>query len=132
MLVKVKQRLPDDQEDVVYRVIGCGIEVHRELGPGFKERIYAEAFHLELHGAGLKFEREKRIEVKYKSWSIPGQQIDLIVEGIVLVEIKAVSRLKALHKSQVISYLKTTKLPVGLLMNFNSRRLKDSMDRIVV
>lgn len=131
MLVKVKQRLPDEQEQIVYRVIGCGIEVHRELGPGFKERIYADALRLELAGAGLKFEREKPIEVKYKSWSIPGQKIDLIVEELVLVEIKAVSRLKAIHRSQVISYLKTTKLPVGLLMNFNSQRLKDSMDRIV-
>ena len=131
-MVKVKSRLPDAQEAIVYRVIGCGIEVHRELGPGFKERIYEEAFSFELNAAGLTFEREKPVTVKYKTCSIPGQKIDLVVEGLVLVEIKAVSRLKPIHRSQVVSYLRTTGLPVGLLMNFNTRRLKDSMDRIVV
>ena len=113
MLIKAKPRLPDEQEQIVYRVIGCGIEVHRELGPGFRERIYEQAFSLELHAAGLKFEREKPIAVKYKSWTIPGQKIDLMVEGIVLVEIKSVSRLKAIHRSQVVSYLRTTGLPVA-------------------
>jgi GxxExxY protein len=132
MLERVKSRLPDTQEDIVFRVIGCAIEVHRHLGPGFKERIYVEALCLELNSAGLSFERERPIAVTYKSWSIPGQRIDLTIEGVVLAEVKAVSRLKSIHRSQVISYLRTTGLPVGLLMNFNSRRLKDSMDRIVL
>lgn len=131
-MLRGQPRLPDADEKTVYKVIGCGISVHRELGPGFNEHIYEEAYCLELNACGLAVEREKRISVKYKHWQIPGQRIDLIVEGLVLVEIKAVARLKPLHKAQVISYLKTTGLPLGLLMNFNSRRLKDSMERVAL
>ena len=131
-MLNVATRLSDADEKIVYQIIGCGIAVHSELGPGFKEHIYQEAYCLELNVRGLKFEREKRIAVKYKTWQIPGQKIDLVVEGLVLVELKAVSKLKAIHKAQVISYLRTTGLPLGLLMNFNSRRLKDSMQRIAL
>jgi GxxExxY protein len=72
------------------------------------------------------------VEVRYKRWSIPGQKIDLIVGGVVLVEVKAVARLKELHRSQLISYLKTTGLRVGLLMNFNTRLLKHGLKRVVL
>jgi GxxExxY protein len=121
-----------EHEAIITNTIACGIAVHRELGPGFKERIYERAFCLELESRGIKFECEKPVEVRYKNWRIPGQKIDLMVEGLVLVEIKAVSRLKGLHRSQVISYLKTTELRVGLLMNFNSSLLKDGLRRIVL
>jgi GxxExxY protein len=123
--------LSTEQEAVVTRVIGCGITVHRELGPGFKECIYHRAFRLELNSRGLSFESDKPILVKYREWLIPGQQIDLIVEGTVLVELKAVPRLRPLHQYQVRSYLRTTGLPVGLLLNFNAPLLKDGMQRIV-
>jgi GxxExxY protein len=106
--------------------------VHRELGPGFKETIYERAFCLELESRGIKFECEKPVEVRYKQWRIPGQRIDLIVDGVVLVEIKTVNKLKKLHESQVISYLKTTGIRVGLLMNFNSVLFKHGLRRIVV
>jgi len=79
---------------------------------------------------GLPFESEKRILVKYREWLIPGQQIDLIVAGTVLVELKAVPRLRALHRYQVQSYLRTTALPIGLLLNFNAPLLKDGMQRV--
>jgi GxxExxY protein len=123
--------LSTEQEALVTAVIGCGIAVHRELGPGFKERIYHEAFRLELTSRGLPFESEKRILVKYREWLIPGQQIDLIVEGIVLVELKAVPRLRPLHRYQVQSYLRTTALPIGLLLNFNVPLLKDGLQRVL-
>ena len=122
--------LSPEQEAVVTAVIGCGIAVHRELGPGFKECIYHEAFRLELTSRGLTFESEKRILVKYREWLIPGQQIDLIVAGTVLVELKAVPRLRALHRYQVQSYLRTTALPIGRLLNFNAPLLKDGMQRV--
>jgi GxxExxY protein len=120
-MLRVNSPVSPETEVIVARVIDCGLAVHRELGPGFKEIIYERAFQLELHSRGLRFKSETKLEVKYRSWMIPGQRIDLIVEDAVLVEIKAVSRLKQLHHRQVVSYLKTTGLRVGLLMNFNRR-----------
>jgi GxxExxY protein len=130
-MLKVRSPLTEAEEQIVSRVIGCGIEVHRVLGPGFKEPIYARAFSLELDASGLKFESEKPIEVRYKQWSIPGQRLDLIVEGIVIVELKAVPKVKALHRRQVVSYLRSTGLKVGLIMNFNVKVLKDGLARVV-
>ena len=109
----------------------CAYAVHRELGPGFQERIYEEAFCLELNARGVKFEREKEIDVHYKTWTIPGQRIDLVVEGVVLVEIKAVSKLIKLHERQVRSYLRTMDLHAGMLVNFNVLMVKNGMRRIV-
>ena len=114
------------------QTIGSGIEVHRNLGPGYKEPIYGTAFTLELESRGMKFEREKAVDVRYKQWTIPGQRIDLIVEGLVIVELKAVSRLKEIHRRQVLSYLKSTGLPVGLVMNFNTVMLKNGLMRVVL
>ena len=130
-----RQRQPlldPEQEAIVTSAVACGITVHRELGAGFKETIYERAFCLELESRGIKFECEKPVEVRYKQWRIPGQRIDLIVDGVVLVEIKTVSKLKKLHESQVVSYLKTTGLRVGLLMNFNSVLFKHGLRRIAV
>jgi GxxExxY protein len=124
--------LNDEQERIVTETIACAMAVHRELGPGFRERIYERAMCLELDSRGMKFECEKSIEVRYKEWRIPGQRIDLIVEGVVLVEIKAVPQQRQLHVLQVVSYLKSTNLRVGLLMNFNTSRLKDGLRRIVI
>jgi GxxExxY protein len=124
--------LSSEQESVITNCIAAGMSVHRELGPGFKERIYQQAYTLELESQGISFECEKAIEVAYREWRIPGQRIDLVVEGIVLVEIKAVPVLKALHHAQVRSYLKTTGIHVGLLMNFNSVLLKNGLKRIVL
>ena len=123
--------LSSEHEQIVTDTIACGMTVHRELGPGFKERIYERAFCLELESRGIKFETEKKIDVRYKKWSIPGQKVDLIVAEVVLVELKAIPKLKPLHTSQVISYLKTTGLRVGLLMNFNRRLFKEGLRRVV-
>ena len=92
-----RQRQPllnSEQEAIVTSAIACGITVHRELGPGFKETIYERAFCLELESRGIKFECEKPVEVRYKQWRIPGQRIDLIVDGVVLVEIKTVTKIE--------------------------------------
>ncbi|MBA2305373.1 MAG: GxxExxY protein [Acidobacteria bacterium] len=86
--------IPADVERIASTCINCGIHVHRFLGPGFKEVIYQRAFCLELDARGVAFETEKQILVRYKSWSIPGQRIDLIVGGAVLVEIKALPKLR--------------------------------------
>jgi GxxExxY protein len=129
-MLKKYADLAPEQEAIVATVIGCAINVHRVLGPGFKECIYHTAMRLELESQEISYESEKPIEVKYRQWRIPGQKVDLIVAGIVLVEIKAVPRLRVLHRCQVQSYLKTTGLPIGLLMNFNARLLKQGLQRV--
>ena len=130
-MLEVGSPLSEAEEMLVFRVIGCGITVHRELGPGFKEAIYERAFCLELESRGLWFECEKAISVRYRQWQIPGQKVDLIVEGLVLVEIKTVSKLKELHRAQVVSYLKTLQLRIGLLLNFNAPTMKAGTHRVL-
>ena len=122
--------LSPEQEAIVSETISCGIAVHRELGPGFKESIYHRAFRLELESRNIPYESDKAILVKYREWSIPGQRVDLIVADTVLVELKAVPRLRTLHRYQVQSYLRTLKLQVGLLMNFNATLLKNGLQRV--
>ncbi len=87
-------------------------------------------YRLELDSRGISYESDKPILVRYREWSIPGQKVDLIVAGILLVELKAVPRLRLLHRYQVQSYLRTTNLPIGLLMNFNVTLLKNGLQRI--
>jgi GxxExxY protein len=100
-MLRIESPLSSVEEKIFSSVMDCAFAVHRELGPGFREKIYDSAFCLELDSRGIKFEREKKIDVRYKSWSIPGQRVDLIVEGIVLVEIKAVSKILKVHEGQV-------------------------------
>jgi iron complex transport system substrate-binding protein len=131
MTLRVPSRLSAADERIVQEAIDCGFAIHRALGPGFRERIYQRAYVLELEDRKLRFESEKPILVRYKQWSIPGQTVDLIVEGMVLVEIKSVSRLHDIHRLQVLSYLRTLNLRVGLLMNFNVALFKNGLQRIV-
>jgi GxxExxY protein len=95
--------IPVEVEWVGRRVIGCALAVHRVLGPGYKESIYVEAMCLELDPQGLAFEREKPIEVIYKGRQIPGQRLDLIVAGVVIVECKVADAIIPVHSRQVTS-----------------------------
>ena len=124
--------VPQETELAAQQAIGAAIEVHRSLGPGFLEKIYQEALCIELLARGLKFEREHPIAVHYRGVPIPGQRIDLIVDGCVVVELKATSRLDRAHDAQVLSYLRTTGIRLGLLLNFNVQMLKDGIRRFVV
>jgi len=130
-MLKLASPLSAEEEQIVSKTIGCGIEVHRVLGAGFRERIYERAFQLELESRGMRFECEKSIAVPYKKWKIPGQRIDLIVEDVVVVELKTVPRIRSLHRRQLVSYLRATGLKVGLLMNFNTTILKNGLVRVV-
>jgi len=130
-MLRVVSPLSDREEQVFSRAMDCAFAVHRELGPGYREKIYSAAYCLELDLMGIKFEREKKIDVRYKLWVIPGQRIDLVLEGLVLVEIKAVPKLLKLHERQVRSDLKTMGLRVGLLVNFNTVLVKNGMRRII-
>ena len=130
-MLRVKSPLTPEQEEIVESAMDAAFTVHRALGPGFREIIYKRAYLLELDSRTIRFESEKKLLVRYKEWEIPGQTVDLVIEGIVLVELKAVPRLRPIHRRQVISYLQTTCIRVGLLINFNVGLLKNGFQRIV-
>lgn len=111
------------------QIIAAAIEVHRLLGPGLLESIYEEAFCVELTLRGMAFERQKEIEIYYKGRSIKGQRLDLLVDGEVVVEIKAVKKMEEVFVAQLLSYLKSTGLHRGLLINFGQERLIDGVKR---
>jgi GxxExxY protein len=120
------------EEHVITRVIDCAMVVHRELGPGFLESIYQKAMVIELEEQGIAWEAERSIRVRYRAVDIPGQRVDLIVEGLIVIELKTVVRFDSIHVAQVLSYLKTLHLRGGLLINFRSRLLKDGLKRVVL
>jgi GxxExxY protein len=124
--------IPPETEVVASHIIGAGIEVHRMLGPGFLEAIYQQALCLELDARGIRFERERAISVHYRGHAIPGQRVDLIVADAVLVELKATTRTDPMLEAKVISYLRTTGLRLGIVLNFNCQTLKEGIKRIVV
>ncbi len=119
MSVKIYEAIPAEVECVGRRVIGCAISVHRVLGPGYKESIYVEAMCIEMDSRQLKFEREKPLTVIYKGRPIPGQRLDLMVEGAVIVECKVADAIIPVHARQVTSYLRTTGLRLAFIFNFN-------------
>ncbi len=123
---------PDKQMDeLACAVIGAAIEVHRHLGAGYLEGIYEEALFMELVDAGIAVERQKEIGVSYKGRTIGKHRLDLLVGGKLIVELKAVEELAEIHKAQVISYLKTTELQLGLLINFNVPVLRNGIQRVI-
>jgi len=110
-----KRHEPDSQMNrLTESVIGAAIEVHRELGPGFIERIYEEALCFELAERKINFQRQSPVSVNYKGTPIGQGFIDILVENRLIVELKAVDELILVHKAQIISYLKATGLWVGL------------------
>ena len=113
-------------------IIGAAMAVHRELGPGLLESAYEACLAYELPERGLSVERQKALPVRYRGVNVDcGYRIDLLVEGKVVVELKAVERLEAIHKAQLLSYLKLSGCKVGLLINFNVKVLKDGIRRLV-
>ncbi len=106
------------------RSIGAAMEVHSQVGPGYKEEIYQKALEIELRNRKLEFEPQKTVEVKFKGEMIGLQILDFWVDGKVVVEIKALSHLDSTHEAQLISYLKATGSEVGLLINFGAKKLE--------
>src|SRR5688572_8251250 len=113
-------------------VIGAALEVHRHLGPGFLESVYEEALSVELRLRGVSHERQKSVSVQYKGHAVGDSRVDLCVEGKLIVELKASERILPIHQAQLISYLRAAALPLGLLINFNEKLLKNGIQRIVV
>lgn len=106
------------QEQLTGQIIAAAIEVHRALGPGFLESIYENALALELHARGLAIERQKIVPVVYRGAKVGEHRLDLLVQGTVIVELKAVSNLDPIFFATLRSYLKALQLETGLLLNF--------------
>ena len=131
-MLRIQTSLSDELEDLIHRTIGCCITVHRALGPGLLERVYTAAVRLELEAEGIAFEKETRYPVYYRDHLLCEHRIDLVVANQLVLEIKAVEQLASVHRGQVRTYLRVSKLPVGLLVNFNVGALPDGLKRIVL
>lgn len=119
-------------EDLTEAIIACAIRVHEAWGPGLLESVYKACLVIELKADGYRVETNRRLQLIYKGHDLNCDFCpDLIVDGIVVVELKAVEKLIPVHKAQLITYLKLTGLPVGLLMNFNVTLLKYGTQRVV-
>ena len=114
------------------RIIGCAIEVHRQLGPGLLEGTYESASAIELECASIAFERQIPFPVLYKGRTIGEYRLDVFVEKQVVVEIKSVERFDPVFAAQVLTYLRITGAKVGLLINFNSRLLHEGIKRFIL
>ncbi|MEY3238321.1 MAG: hypothetical protein RI883_2422 [Bacteroidota bacterium] len=108
-----------------YKILGCAMEVHKELGPGFLEAVYQEALSIELASSLVHYEKEKIIDISYKGEIMDKKYIaDFVCNEGIIVELKAVSSLKNEHFAQVLNYLKATDLRIALLINFGSKSLE--------
>jgi len=122
----------NDLNQISGSIIACAINVHRQLGPGLLESAYEACLVYELSLQSLKVEQQKPLLVKYKTVELDcAYRLDLLVNNSVIVEIKVVEKLLPIHTAQLLSYLKLSNCPLGLLINFNSVLLKDGLKRIV-
>ncbi|HEV2472067.1 MAG TPA: GxxExxY protein [Chthonomonadales bacterium] len=110
--------------ELTRRIIGCAMEVHRELGNGFQQVIYQREPAIEMARRGIEFARELEREIFYKGQNIGTRRMDFLVAGVVTVELKAIVALEDVHLAQALNYLEAYRLPVGLLINFGARSLE--------
>jgi GxxExxY protein len=110
--------------DLTYKIIGCAQRVHSELGPGFPESVYHRAMLYEIASANIQFETEHTVAVEYMGNPCGDFRLDLIISNKIVVELKALASLTDVHMAQVLSYLKATRLSVGLLFNFGTESLQ--------
>ncbi|GAH78181.1 unnamed protein product, partial [marine sediment metagenome] len=106
------------------RIIGLAIKVHKELGPGFVEKIYEKALAYEFEKEKLPFVQQGVIKVRYEDLEVGNQRVDFIVEDEIIIELKTVSEMSEIHQAQMISYLKTIDKRLGLILNFAKKKLE--------
>jgi GxxExxY protein len=122
-----------EHHELTERVIGLAIDVHRTVGPGLLESVYVECMALELKHADIGFQSQVTVPVMYKGTTIPlGFRADIIVENAIILEIKAVTALLPAHEAQILTYLRMSRIRIGLLVNFHAPRLKDGLRRFIV
>ena len=123
--------MPLSIDALTERVIGCAIAVHRALGPGLLESVYRDCLLIELTLSGLSAEIERAIPIFYRGQRVRGDlRFDLLVDGRLIVEVKASERPHPVYQAQVITYLKLTGCPAGLLLNFNATSLRSGLKRL--
>ena len=120
-------------DELSRKVIGCAIEVHRNLGPGLLESTYRQCLACELSHASIPFQMELPLPVRYKDLLLDcGYRIDLLVSGDLIVEIKSVETLLPIHQAQILTYMRLSKVSLGLLINFNVTKLQSGIKRFVL
>ncbi|HEX2696339.1 MAG TPA: GxxExxY protein [Anaerolineales bacterium] len=129
-LKKISNDMPENV--ITERIIKCAIEVHRRLGPGLLESVYEEALNIECELDGLQVLRQFKVPVVYRDKVIGEYRPDMLINDLVIVEIKSVERFDPVFEAQILTYLRITNKRVGLLINFNSRLVKDGIRRFVL
>jgi GxxExxY protein len=120
------------ENEISEKIIGCAIEVHKSLDPGLLESAYLECLYYEIQKAGLVVEKQKPLPLVYKEVKLDARyRLDLIMESIVIIEVKSVEALNDVHTARVLTYLKLSGCKLGLLMNFNAIRLVEGLKRLV-
>ena len=121
-----------DINDLAYTIVGCAIEVHKSLGPGLLESVYQTCLIDELSDSGLIVQSQVYVPIKYKGKDLGGSlKLDLLVNDLIIVELKAVDIMIPLYKAQLLSYLKLTGKPKGLLINFHCENIVEQMIPLV-
>jgi len=123
----------EDLNKLTEKIIGVAIDVHRELGPGLLESVYQRCLAIALREAGLNVEEERPVPIYFRGQRISddGYRLDMLVEDTVILELKSVAALTDVFKKQLLTYLKLTGKPIGLLINFNEVVLKNGIKRII-
>jgi len=125
--------LYDQADRLTKTVIGAAIDVHRAMGPGLLESIYERCLAYELELRGVVVQKQQFVSIRYKDMCFEEElRFDVVADGCLLVEIKAVQEIHPIHKAQVLSYMKLLNLPVGLLFNFHSEKMIDGMHRLLL
>ncbi|HZJ80643.1 MAG TPA: GxxExxY protein [Dysgonamonadaceae bacterium] len=123
----------EELNDLTYKIIGCAYKVHKELGPGLLESTYEICLEHELKKANLKVVNQCSLPVVYDSLKLnAGYRVDLLVEDSVILELKAVDEITQVHKAQLMTYLKLSKLKLGLLLNFNVLNMQNGIKRVIM
>lgn len=121
----------DHLEEIARRVVDCGYHLHRDLGPGLLESAYEALMQEMLRQSGLEVERQVAVPLRYRGVVVDNAfKIDLLVENQLVVELKSIEKLSAVHGKQVLTYLRLMDMPLGLLMNFGQATFKDGLRRI--
>ena len=126
-----ESRVDERTEQLAERVIGAAIEVHKQLGPGLPETSYRKALCREFDLRGIPYAAEVPFPIMYKGEEVGRGQIDILVDSVLIIELKAVESLSPIHRAQVVTYLQITKLKLALLINFNVTILKDGTKRVI-
>ena len=119
-------------DELTHKVIGFAIDIHKKLGPGLYENVYKDCLAYKLNNAGIKFEKEKSISINFDGLILErGYRVDLLIEEKIVLELKSIETLSDIHLTQMITYLKLGKFPLGLILNFNVNLMKDGIRRVI-